>query len=431
MSENCAEEVQVLAENTKRTVELSVPASEVDSETDRVIGSLQKRVRLPGFRPGKAPAELIRRKFSEDIRHEVLQKLIPKHFWKRAEDEGLAVVGTPDISDVQFEPGQPLRYKAEFEVAPEIELKEYKGLPVTYQDPEVTDEDVAKRLEEIREQKAEYLNVDPRPVEDGDHVVLALESLGGLEGAPVKQEELVLHIGDPDTLEGFTNNLRGASPGDEREFEVAYPDDYGQPRLAGKTVRFRAEIKGIRRKELPELNDEFAADLGDYQNLEEVREAIRKSIFVERQYVAQQKAKDELIQKLVDTHEFPVPEAYVDRQIEIQVERHLHTLAEQGVDPAKVKIDWNRVKESQRDRAVREVKASLLIGKVADAEGIHATNDEVDRDVQRIARQEREPVAAVRMKLEKEDGMRRIASRIRTEKTLNFLFEHARKTAEG
>ncbi len=415
----------------KQTLELTVPAAEVESETERVIGSLQKKVRLPGFRPGKVPADLIRRRFDKDIRQEVIEKLVPKSFFKRAEQEGLNVVGTPNVSDVHFEKGEPLRFKAEFEVAPAIELKEYQGLTVSYQDPEITEEDIQKRLEEIRQQKAEYVNVDPRPAEDGDYAVVALESISGVEGPPIKQDELTLHLGGEETLAGFSENLKGMSPGDGKEFDVAYPDDYGQARLAGKTIRFHARLKGIRRKELPEINDEFARDLGDYQNMDQVREAIRNSLVAERQFLAQQEAKNKLVDALVDAHEFPVPEAYIERQIELQVERHLHALAAEGIDPRSIKLDWEKLRQSQREKAIREVKASLLLSKIADVEHIAASQEEVDREVQRIAKQEREPVAAVRVKLEKEDGLRRIVSRIRTEKTLNFLFEHARKVAEG
>lgn len=418
-------------QNIKQTLEITVPAAEVDRETERVVESIRKKVRLPGFRPGKVPLDIIRRRYAQDIRQDVLEKLLPKYFFKRAEEEGLNVVGSPTVRDVHLVAGEPLSFKAEFEVVPLVELKEYKGLTIPYQDPEVADEDVEKRLAEIREQKAEYVNVDPRPAAQGDHAVLSLESLGGITGPPIKQEEVTLHVGGEETVAGFNENLLGMSPGEEKEFDVAYPAEYGQARLAGKTVRFRARLKGIRRKELPELNDDFAHDLGDYQNMDEVRGAIRNSIFLERQFFAQQEAKNKLVEVLVDMHDFPVPEAYIERQIEFQVEQQLRMLAEQGVDPSKIKLDWEKLKLAQRDKAIREVKGSLLLGKVADAEAIHATNDEVDREVHRIAKQDREPAAAVRIRLEKEDGLRRIASRIRTDKTLSFLFEHARKEAEA
>lgn len=415
----------------KKTLEISIPAEEVAGETERVVASLQKKVRLPGFRPGKAPLSMLRKRFADDIRQDLLSNLIPKHLWKQAEAEGLNVVGRPDISDVHLHEGEPLRFKAEFEIAPEIELKEYKGLTVAYQDPEVSDDDVQQRLEALREQKAEYSNVDPRPLAGGDFAVVALESLAGVEGQPIKQDELMLEVGGADTLAGFSENLSGMSPGEEKEFDVVYPEDYGQPRLSGKTVRFRAAVKGIRRKDLPELNDEFARDLGDYQTIEEVRDAVRKSILLERQYTARQEAEQKLVETLVDAHEFPVPEAYIDRQIESQVERHLRTLAVEGVDPRSIKIDWEKLKTSQRDKAIREVKGSLLLARIADAEAIHATNEEVDREIARIARQQREPAAATRKRLEKEGLLGQIAARLRTDKVLSFLFEQARKVAGG
>jgi trigger factor len=401
----------------------------VESETNRVATDVLKRARLPGFRPGKAPASLIRKQFASDIRKQVLEALIPKYLQKQFEAENLNVVGTPDIKDVHYHEGEPLRFKAEFEVVSQIELQEYKNVEVPYHDPEVADEDVAKRLDEIREQKAQYVNIDPRPLENGDFAVVALESVAGVEGEPVKQEEMVLEMGGADTFAAFTENLLGVSPGEEKEFEVAYPAEYNARRLAGRTVRFHATLKGVRKKELPELNDEFAQDLGDYRNVDELREAIRKGALAQRQHEAQQEATNQIVDKLVDAHDFPVPEVFIERQIHNRVEQSLRAMAAEGVDPKSIKLDWEKVKETQRDKAVREVKASLLLSRIAEREAIGATRDEVDKEVERLARQQREPVAAVQMRFEKDGTLGRIASHIQTEKTLNFLFEHARKTA--
>ncbi len=419
-----------LIEGCKHSVEISIPVQEVEQEIGRATEDMQKRARLRGFRPGKAPASIIRKEFSGSIRQKVLETLVPKYLDKRLEDENLKAVGTPDIKDVHFHDGEPLRFTAEFETIPEIELGDYRGVEVPYHDPEVTDEDITKRIDELREQKAQFVNLDPRPIQDGDFAVLALESVGGLEGEPIKQDEMVIEVGGADTLPGFTENLRGASPGDDKEFEVAYPEDYGSSRVAGKTVKFHATVKGIRRKDLPELNDEFAQELGDYRSVEELREAVRKAIFAAREREAQAAAKNAIIDKLVDAHDFPVPEAFVERQIRTRVENSLRAMAAEGIDPRSIKLDWEKVKETQRDKAVREVKASLLLGRVAEREAIVATRDDVDHEVEHLARAERQPVAAVQMRLEKEGLLGRIASQIQTDKTLNFLFEHARKTAE-
>jgi trigger factor len=420
-----------LVEGCKHSLEISIPVDQVESETSRVVDDIQKRAKLQGFRPGKAPANLIRKQFAGDIRQKVLENLIPVHLQKQLELENLNVVGTPDISDVHFHEFAPLKFKATFEVFPEIVLGEYHNVEVPYQDPEITEEDIAKRIDEIRQQKAQYINIDPRPVVDGDFAVVGLESLEGVAGDPVKTDEMVLEIGAKETFEAFTENLRGLTPGDEKEFEVVYPEDYGSEKLAGKTVKFHAVLKGLRRKELPEIDDEFAQEIGDYRTVDELKEAVRKALFAQRQNEAQQDAKNQIVDKLVDAHDFPVPEAFVERQIKNRVEQRLLAMAEQGIDPRKLQLDWDKVKESQREKAIREVKASMLLGKVSERESIHATRDEVDNEVERVARQQRKPVAAVHMEFEKDGTMGRIASHIQTDKTLNFLFEHARKTAES
>jgi len=418
-----------LLEGCKHSLEISVPVETVEGETERVVSSFQQRAKLPGFRPGKAPAGLVRKHFEGDIRQQVLENLVPKFLDQELQKQELHIVGTPDISDVHFHRGEPLRFKAEFEVFPEIELKDYQNLEVAYQDPQVSDEDVAKRLEEIRDQKADYSNVDPRPIQDGDHAVISIESLSGAE-QPVKQDEMMLHVGADDTLPAFTENLRGMSPADEKDFDVTYPEDYGQRKLAGRTIRFHVVVKGIRKKELPEVNDEFAKDLGDFRTVDELRDALRKSMLAQRQQDAQRAAKDKLVEKLVDAHDFPVPEAFIDRQVRNRVEQTLHSLAQEGIDANKIQLDWQKLKSSQRDKALREVKASLLLSKIAERESINATRDEVDKEVEVIARRQREPFAAVRLRFEKDGTLGRIASHIQTEKTLSFLFEHAQKTAQ-
>jgi trigger factor len=417
------------SQSCKREVELTVAAAEVEAETERVVAELQKRVRLPGFRAGKAPASLIRSRFQDDIRQEVVEHLVPRTFRAHAEKENLKVVGSPGVTEIHFHAGEPLKFKAEFEIAPEFELGEYRELEVPYEEPQVTGEDVEARLNAIRDQRADYVNVDPRPVEDGDYAVVALQSLAGVEGPPINQDEMMLHIGDADTLPAFSEGLRGASPGDTREIEVTYPENYGSERLAGKTVRFNVTLKGLRRKELPELNDEFAADLGDYKDLAELREEVRKAILREREHVAQQAAKSKLVDKLVEAHDFAVPDTFVDRQIEMNVEGRLRELAAAGADLSQLKLNWDDIRQSQRDQAIRDVKASLILDRIAEREAIETLTDEVDREVQRIARQQQEPIPAVRKRLEGEGVIRRIASRIRTDKTLNFLFEQSRKVA--
>jgi trigger factor len=223
--------------------------------------------------------------------------------------------------------------------------------------------------------------------------------------------------------------LRGMSPGEEKDFDVAYPEDYGQAKLAGKTIRVPRGGKGPVQKELPEVNDEFAQDLGDFRTVDELREALRKTMLAQRQNEAQQEAKNKLVEKLVELHDFPVPEAFIDRQVRNRVEQTLHSLAAEGIDSSKIQLDWQKLKSSQKDKALGEVKASLLLSRIAEREAIGATHDEVDKEVERIARQQREPFAALKLRFEKDGTLGRIASHPDRENT-EFPLEHAQKTAE-
>ena len=416
-------------DSCKKTLELTIPLADVTAETERVVEALQKQVKLPGFRPGKTPQSIIRSRFQSDIRQKVVENLVPRAFRAQADKENLKVVGQPNINEIKYEPGEPIWFKADFEVAPEFDLGEYRGLTVPYSDPEVTDAEIESRLTGLRDRKAEYVNIDPRPLADGDYAVVSLVSTAGVEGEPVQSDEMILHIGNPETVPEFSEALRGLEPGASTPVTIDYPANYSSPRLAGRKVTFNVTVKGLRRKDLPEANDEFAADMGDFKSINELREDLRRNIAREKEGVAKQEAQGKLVDSLVDSHPFPVPDAYVDRQIEMNLESRLRELAGQGIDPRELKIDWEELKKSQADRARRDVKASLLLDRIAEREAIETLNDEVDREIHRASRQLREPAAAVRMKFEKDGTLRNIATRIRTEKTLNFLFENARKVA--
>ncbi|MDZ4801147.1 MAG: trigger factor, partial [Bryobacteraceae bacterium] len=412
-----------MSDTCKRETEITVPIEEIEKETARVVAEITRVANLPGFRPGKAPASLIRSRFKEKIRQEVVDSVVPKAFRARADAEHWNVVGNPSATDVHFHDGEPLRFKVEFEVAAQFELGEYRGIEIPYADPVVNEEDVDKRVEELRNRKAEFVNEDPRPLVDGDYALVSLETINGIEGEKIKSDAISIHLGDPETMPEFNQNLVGVSPEESREFDVTYPEDYGQRRLAGRTVTFRATVKNVRRRELPDTNDEFARDLGDYQTLEELREAIRGSIRSERDHSAQNDAKNKAVDKLVDAHPFAIPEAFLDRQVEFQIDRQLREMAGEGMDPRELatRIDWDKLKEARRDAATKDVRASLILERIADAESIHATQDEVDRELAMIAKREREPMASLRVKLEKDGTLGRIAARIRTEKTLNYL----------
>jgi trigger factor len=409
-------------------LDITVPAAVVAQEMEKVVADIAKKAKMPGFRPGKAPLSLVKSRFPNEIRRETMDQLIPRFLEEAIQKDKLNVVSRPNVVDLHFHDGEELHFKVEFEVAPDFELGEYTGLAVKYNEPEVTDQDVEGRLDSIREQRAEYVNIDPRPIVDGDYVAVSLKSLEG-SAKPVERDDVQLKVGDADAVKEFNEQLVGMSPGDEKEFDVEYPAEYAEESLAGRKVKFHMKVNVLRRKELPALDDEFAQDLGDYKNMEELRGAIRAAILREREGEAKSLAKTQILDQLVAAHDFPVPEVFVDRQVRNNVEQQLSALAMQGVDVSKMNLDWAKLREAQKDRATKDVKASLLIEKIADRESVVALQDDVDREVQRYARQQRKPVAQVRMDLEKNGGLGRIAGQIRTEKTLNFLFDKARKEA--
>jgi trigger factor len=417
-----------LIEGCKHSLEIVIPAEAFTAATAAATAKVRQKVHLKGFRPGKAPEAIVRQYYSGEIRQEALDKLIPDALKKEYDRQNLQVVSRPDIKDLKFPESGDVTFTAELEVAPEFELGNYRGVEVPYAEPQVSDSDVEQRIESVRDSRAQYVNVDPRPAQDGDHCLVDLHPVSGLDDETMHQHDVNIEIGGKDTFAEFTDALRGAQPGEAREAEISYPENYAAEKLAGKTVRFRIDLKQIRLKELPELNDEFAKDLGDFQNLEELRAEVRKTIFHEREASAQNEAKNAIIEKLVDAHQFPVPEAFVDQQVQGMIEGQLRSLAAQGVDVGKLKLDWSELRKAQAERAARDVRASLILEKVSVAESIFTTQEEVDAELARVSRQQREPIAAVRMRFEKDGTLGRIASRIRTEKTLGYLFEQAVKT---
>ena len=417
-----------LIEGCKHSLEVTVPIDEVEKEQAAAVAEVTAKVRLPGFRPGKVPQGLVKSRFAADIRQQVLDKLIPKALGAAVERENLRVVSRPDIVDLKWEADEPIWFKAEFEVSPNIELGEYRGLTVKYSEPVVTDEDVTARIEEIRDSKAEFVSIDPRPAEDGDYVLVNLKSIAGAD-KPVERDDLTLKIGDKDALPAFNENLTGMTPGEMKEFTVTYPDNYAEENLSGKTVTFELTLNALRKKELPDLNDEFAKDLGDFQTLDELRNTVKGALLRERETRAKNEAKVQLIEQVVGSHDFPVPEVFVDRQLRDGLEQRLAALVQQGVDPNQLNFDWKSYRETNKDQAVKDVKGSLLLEKIAEREAIETMKDEMDREIQRLARGQRRPVAQVRADLEKNNRIPAIASQIRTEKVLNFLFDNARKEA--
>jgi len=421
--------------NTRREILVEVPADVVSREIEAIVQKLQRVARLPGFRRGKVPASVIRTRFPEDIKSEVVESLVPRYFRQEAEKQGLVPVSKPRVSDLHVEAGDPLRFKATFEVMPEIEVSGYRELPVEKPDTSVSDKEIEDSLQGLREQHAAYTAVEGRALADGDFAQVSLQgvpknSAGGPETAstpdaakPVNVDDVLVEVGGSNTVREFSDNLRGANPGETHTFEVSYPADFSDQRLAGKTFAYTVTVKGIKQKHVPELNDDLAKEIGSFTGLDDLRQKIREGIEHEKQHAAEREGKEKLVDELVNRHDFEVPESLVDRQVDLRLERGLRALAAQGLRAEDMKkMDFNRLRASQRDAAVREVKASLLLDKIADAEHIEVSDEEIEREIEALASQTKQSTESVRARLTREGALDRIRNRLRNDKALDFLY---------
>jgi trigger factor len=414
-------------ENTKREIQVEVPAEEVTRETETLVQKYQKMARLPGFRRGHVPASIIRQRFSEELKSDVVEALVPRYFRQETQKLGLTPVSQPRVTDLHIDQGEPLRFKASFEVLPEIKVEGYKELRADKPEITITDEEVEEALKSLQEQHATFATVEGRPLAEGDFAQVSLDGQPKEgEGQPVHMDEILVEIGGKNTMPEFTENLREAAAGDARSFDVKYPEDAQDKRLAGKSFTYTVKVHSIKQKNLPELNEAFAKELGEFANLEEVRKRIRDGLEAERKHAAEHAAKDKLVEELVKRNDFEVPEALVDRQIDIRLERGLRALAAQGMKPEDMKkMDFARLRAGQRDQAAQEVKSSLLLEKIADEEKIEISDEEMNKEIEALAKQSKQTPEAIRARLTRDGALDRIRTRLRNEKTLNFLYHQS------
>ena len=410
----------------RRELELEIPAAEVSKAMERVAKEFAKVARVPGFRPGKAPITLIRRRFADDIKGEVLQSLVPERVEKAVSEQKLTPVSQPKVEQLDFNDGQPLKFRAVFEVLPEFELGNYKDLKLEMPVMDVVDEDVTKTLEDMRERAAAFAPVEGRAVQDGDYVQLKLTGTPEGEGEPLQADSVLCHIGAEETMAPFNENLRGVNIGDHKEFDVPYPADYPDAKLAGKTYHYSVDVLGIKNKKLPELNDDFAKDVSDATTLDELNKKIREGLEHQRDHKQKDLLREKVLGEIVKLHDFPVPQSLVEHQMDVRLERVVRSLAQQGVDPRAVNIDWVSLRKRNEDRAKDDVKAELIVDRVATAENIDVTEEEVEHELQHLAGHSNESAEAIRARLTKQGTLDRIKAKLRSDKTLDWLAQNAR-----
>jgi trigger factor len=406
---------------------LDVPAAEVTKAFAKVTANYRKYAKIPGFRAGKVPESVVKRRYNTEIRKDVIDSLLPERFNKGVLDLGIKPVGQPQVTELTIDEGAPLHVKAVFEFVPEFSIDGYQSVTVEKPSVEITEEEFQQEINQLRESRVTIEPVEEdRPLVDGDWAQINYTGRieGEAEAAPVVGEDSLIEIGGKDTVEAFTLALRGAKPGQELKAEVGYPAEYPEPKLADKTVTYEIEVKGIKKRTLPDLDDNFAQELGNYETLADLEGQIRSHLANRKKRSVEGETKDRLFAALIERYPFPVPESLVQEQIDLRLERGLRALAAQGMDTEQMrKLDFARLRAAQRDSASAEVKASILLERIAHAENITVSEEELDRELHLAALQSREPVEALRERLTQDGGLARIREQMKREKTASLLYD--------
>ncbi|HEV7903879.1 MAG TPA: trigger factor [Pyrinomonadaceae bacterium] len=423
---------------TRKELKIEIDAADVRAEMERVTERYAAAVNVPGFRKGRAPNSVVRQRYKNEIRGEVVQNLVPHAINEAINETALNVIGEPDIhlsNDEALEKlgEQPLSIHAHVEVLPEVALGEYKGLEVVRRTRPVTDETVAEMIENLREQSASLQPVEDRAAEAGDTVTVNFTGkyIEPAEAEDIKADDVDVVIGGEGVLEDFTEQLTGTKPDDVKTFRVSYPENFSSPGLAGKVIDYTATVTAVRRKELPEVDDEWAKTFGEeIDSLETLRSKLRESLEDRARLESEHRLRDELMGKLLTTHEFDVPESLVKSQARRLLESTVRDMMQRGMDPRNQELDWGNLQGMMEAQATEDLRGSILLERIADAEEIEPTDEEIEREIESLAQGARQTVEQVRAALTKQGGERSIADRLRHRKALDLLMENARVSEE-
>ena len=423
---------------TRKQIDIEIEPEAVRAVYDRISDRYAKGASVPGFRPGHAPRGVVRTRFKDQIRSELLRELVPDAVQKAIEEHHLEPLGEPELNlentEGLSELGQkPISFNVSVEVLPEIELQDYKGLEVGRRTRPVSDDDLDRVLESLRENSASLEPVEDRGAQLGDTVTTSFngEFLDEPEAEPIKVEDVDVVLGGEGVVADITNNLLGAQADDEKTFRVSYPADFSSKGLAGKNIQYTVKVSAVRIKELPELDDEWAQSLGDeVGSLAELRTKIRADLEAQVKNEAEGKMRSDLIRKLVESHEFELPERLVQHQTEHRFESVVRYMIGQGIDPRNPQLDWEKARGSLKEQAGFDLRGSLLLEHVADEENIEVSDQEIDDEINAAAESSRQSPEQVRAILTKQGGERSIAGRLRNRKALDFLVANARVTDE-
>jgi trigger factor len=421
---------------TRKEIKIEIEPALIRSTYDRISDEYGKAAKVPGFRPGHAPRSVIRTRYKNEIRTEVLRELLPEAVNNAIGEHSLTAIGEPNVELDNTEAlehlgDEPLTVKVGVEVLPEIKLENYKGLEAERRVRPVTDEDVDKTIDNLRESTASLQPVEDRPSELGDTVIINARGnyVVDPEEEEIKVDGVEVVLGGPGVMQEFTDNLLGVRPDDKRSFVVEYPEDYNSEGLAGKKVEYNAEVTAVSRKELPDIDDEWVKSLGyEYEDVATLKSKIREDLEMRLKADAERRLRDELIRKLITAHPFEVPESLIEQQTQSRLQTMVRDMMGRGFDPRNANLDWERAREEMKEPAADDVRATMLLETIAENENITVSDEEIEAEIQGLASASQQSIEQVRAALTKSGGERSIAHRLRNRKALDLLIENANIT---
>jgi trigger factor len=423
---------------TRKEIKIEIDPETVRQTYDRISDRYAKQASVPGFRPGHAPRAVVRTRFKNEIRGQALQELVPEAVNEAINKHELDALGEPDVQLDNTEAlekfgEEPLLVNVKVEVLPKVELRDYKGIQTVRKTRLVTDANVDEMLEALRETSGAMQPVEDRGAALADTVTINVEGkfLDNSEEENIKADDVEVTLGGKGVQQEFTDNLTGVKPDDEKTFVVDYPEGFSSKGLAGKKVEYTARVTAVRVKELPEVDDEWARSLGEeFDSVATLRSKIRENMENQARQEADHRFRADLMQKVVERHQFEVPQSLIDHQTSYRMESVVRDMIGRGVDPRNQNVNWEGAREELKVQAEEDVRSSLLLERIAQEEKIEVSNEEIEAEIQAIARSSQQPVEQVRSVLTKEGGERSIANRLRNRKALDLLVENARVTDE-